>query len=49
MQNMLDAFIIPVEVFCFKAELAIQDFISFATNMHDAEDKLGIPFARFPA
>jgi hypothetical protein len=49
MQNMLDALIIALEVFCFKAEVAIQDFISFVTNMHDANDKLGIPFARFPA
>ena len=45
---MLVALIIALEVFCFKDELAIQDFISFLTNMHDADDKLGIPLARFP-
>ena len=41
--------IVALEVFCFKGELSIEDFVSLITNMYSTADKLGIPLDRFPA
>ena len=49
MQNRLEALIVALEVFCFKGELSIEDFVSLITNMYSTADKLGISLDRFPA
>jgi transcriptional regulator with XRE-family HTH domain len=49
MQNRLEALIVDLEVFCFKGELSIEDFVSLITNMYNTADKLGISLDRFPA
>jgi hypothetical protein len=48
MQNRLEALIVALEVYCFKGELSIEDFVSLITNMYNTADKLGIPLDRFP-
>jgi transcriptional regulator with XRE-family HTH domain len=49
MQNRMEALIVALEVFCFKGELSIEDFVSLITNMYNTADKLGIPLDRLPA
>ena len=49
MQNRMEAFIVALEVFCFKGELSIEDFVSLITNMYNTADKLGVPLDRLPA
>ncbi len=49
MQNRMEALIVALEVFCFKGELSIEDFVSLITNMYNTAYKLGIPLDRFPA
>jgi hypothetical protein len=48
-QARLEAVIVDLEVFCFKKDQSIEDFVSLITNMYDTADKLGIPLNRFPA
>jgi predicted RNase H-like nuclease (RuvC/YqgF family) len=45
----MKALIVDLEVFCFKGELSIQDFVNLITNMYNTAYKLGIPLDRFPA
>ena len=45
----MKALIVDLEVFCFKGELSIQDFVSLITNMYNTAYKLGISLDRFPA
>jgi DNA repair exonuclease SbcCD ATPase subunit len=47
-QNRMEALIVALEVFCFKGELSIEDFVSLITNMYSTADKLRIPLDRFP-
>ena len=49
MQERLEAIIVALEVFCFKGELSIEDFVSLVTNMYNTADKLGISLDRLPA
>jgi transcriptional regulator with XRE-family HTH domain len=49
MQDRMEAFIVALEVFCFKGELSIEDFVSLITNMYNTADKLGVPLDRLPA
>jgi transcriptional regulator with XRE-family HTH domain len=49
MQIRMEALIVDLEVFCFKGELSIEDFVSLITNMYNTADKLGIPLDKFPA
>jgi transcriptional regulator with XRE-family HTH domain len=49
MQNRMEALIVALEVFCFKGELSIEDFVSLITNMYNTADKLGVPLDRLPA
>ena len=49
MQNRMEAIIVALEVFCFKGELSIEDFVSLITNMYNTADKLGVPLDRLPA
>jgi transcriptional regulator with XRE-family HTH domain len=49
MQNRMEALIVALEVFCFKGELSIEDFVSLVTNMYNTADKLGVPLDRLPA
>jgi hypothetical protein len=49
MQERLEAIIVDLEVFCFKGELSIEDFVSLITNIYNTADKLGIPLNGFSA
>jgi transcriptional regulator with XRE-family HTH domain len=49
MQDRMEALIVALEVFCFKGELSIEDFVSLVTNMYNTADKLGVPLDRLPA
>ena len=49
MQDRMDSLILALEVFCFKGELSIEDFVSLVTNMYNTADKLGVPLDRLPA
>ena len=49
MYDRMAALIESLEVFCFKKELSIEDFVSLVTRMYSTADKLGIPLDRFPA
>src|ERR671921_1402354 len=49
MQNRMEALIVALEVFCFKGELSIEDFVSLITNMYNTAHKLGVPLDRLPA
>src|SRR5918994_56600 len=49
MQDRMEALIVALEVFCFKGELSIEDFVSLITNMYNTADKLGVPLDRLPA
>ena len=49
MQNRMEALIVALEVFCFKGQLSIEDFVGLVTNMYNTADKLGVPLDRLPA
>ena len=49
MQDRMEALIVALEVFCFKGELSMEDFVSLITNMYNTADKLGVPPDRLPA
>ena len=49
MHNRLEALIVSLEVFFFKEQLSIEDFVSLLTNLYNLADRLGVPLDRFPA
>lgn len=48
-QNIMEALIVALEVFCFKERLSVEDLVSLVTNMYNTADNLGIPIQRFPS
>ena len=45
----MEALLVALEVFCFKGELSIEDFVGLITNIYNTADKLGVPLDRLPA
>lgn len=48
MKNRMEALVVSLEMYCFKGELAIEDFVSLINNMYNTVDKLGTPLIRLP-
>jgi hypothetical protein len=48
MQDRLEAIVVDLEVFFFREQLSIEDFVSLVTRLHNTADKLGIPLDKFP-
>lgn len=48
MQDRLEAIVVDLEVFFFREQLSIKDFVSLVTRLHNTADKLGIPLDKFP-
>lgn len=48
MQNRIEAIVVGLEVFFFREQLSIEDFVSLVTRLYNTAEKLGIPIDKFP-
>jgi hypothetical protein len=42
MQNRLEAIVVDLDVFFFREQLSIEDFVSLVTRLYNTADKLGV-------